>query len=103
MFKLYYIEMQKRIQMRRTKGWRKPAGVVYVGRPSRWGNPYSVQELGRAEALRRFRDLFESAARGEEVRYPVLEISALRGKDLGCWCRPDEACHADILIDFANR
>lgn len=32
----------KRIQRKRTKGWRMPEGAVYVGRPSRWGNPFSV-------------------------------------------------------------
>jgi len=95
--------MQKRIQMRRTKGWRKPDGVVYVGRPSRWGNPFSVLELGRAEAMRKFRQLFESGAHQEKIAYPIAELASLRGKDLGCWCRPDEACHADILIEFANR
>ena len=30
----------KRIQMRRTKGWRRPEGAIYVGRPSKWGNPF---------------------------------------------------------------
>lgn len=34
--------MPKRIQLRRTKGWRKPAGAVVVSRPSKWGNPYPV-------------------------------------------------------------
>lgn len=34
----------KRIQMRRSKGWRKPAGARYVGRPTRWGNPFVVGE-----------------------------------------------------------
>lgn len=32
----------QRIQRKRTKGWRMPEGAVYVGRPSRWGNPWSV-------------------------------------------------------------
>jgi hypothetical protein len=32
----------KRVQMRRAKGWRKPEGAIYVGRPTRWGNPYVV-------------------------------------------------------------
>ncbi|MDD7813657.1 DUF4326 domain-containing protein [Mycobacterium sp. CSUR Q5927] len=32
----------KRIQRRRTKGWRMPVGAVYVGRPSRWGNPFRI-------------------------------------------------------------
>lgn len=35
----------KRIQRRRTKGWRMPEGAIYVGRPSRWGNPYRVGEI----------------------------------------------------------
>lgn len=34
--------MPDRIQLRRTKGWRKPEGVIVVARPSRWGNPYRV-------------------------------------------------------------
>jgi hypothetical protein len=92
--------MPKRIQMRRSKGWRKPEGVVYAGRPSRWGNPFSVQELGRAEAMRRFRALFDADNR---TGYAVSDVSVLPGKDLGCWCKPDEECHADILIEFANR
>ena len=38
----------RRIQRRRTKGWRMPEGAVYVGRPSRWGNRWRVDEpLGR--------------------------------------------------------
>lgn len=32
----------KRIQRKRTKGWRMPEGAVYVGRPSRWGNPFPI-------------------------------------------------------------
>lgn len=34
--------MTERIQRKRTKGWRMPEGAVYVGRPSRWGNPFSA-------------------------------------------------------------
>lgn len=34
--------MPKRIQRKRTKGWKMPAGAIYVGRPTRWGNPYSI-------------------------------------------------------------
>lgn len=32
----------QRIQRKRTKGWRMPGGVVYVGRPTKWGNPFPV-------------------------------------------------------------
>ena len=38
--------MPIRIQRRRTKGWRMPAGAVYVGRPSYFGNPFSVEMCG---------------------------------------------------------
>ena len=34
--------MPERIQLRRTKGWRKPEGAIVVARPSKWGNPYPV-------------------------------------------------------------
>lgn len=39
--------MPNRIQRRRTKGWRMPEGAVYVGRPSRWGSPFPVNEVQR--------------------------------------------------------
>lgn len=35
-------QQPRRIQRKRTRGWRMPEGAVYVGRPSRWGNPFSV-------------------------------------------------------------
>lgn len=34
-----------RIQRQRTKGWRMPPNTVYVGRPSLWGNPYSLDDV----------------------------------------------------------
>jgi hypothetical protein len=88
--------------MRRTKGWRKPENVVYVGRPTRWGNPYRVEELGRPEAMRRFRKLLADKARGAKTEFPVPDVAELKGKDLACWCRPDQECHADILLEIAN-
>jgi hypothetical protein len=92
--------MPSRIQLRRTKGWKKPEGVVSVSRPTRWGNPYSVHELGRDEAIRRFRALFDPGAKTD---YTVSEVSSLCGKDLACWCKAGEACHADVLIEMANK
>jgi hypothetical protein len=38
----------ERIQLRRTRGWRKPEGAIVVARPSRWGNPYTVGAVGVA-------------------------------------------------------
>lgn len=89
--------MPKRIQLSRRKGWRKPAGTVVVARGTRWGNPFRVDEYGRAEALRRYRDyLSNNSALQRDIR------THLAGKDLACWCRPDQDCHADLLLAIAN-
>jgi hypothetical protein len=87
----------RRIQCQRTRGWRKPEGAIYVGRPSRWGNPFRVggHVATAAEAVARFR--------AETLpSWPPEQIAALRGRDLMCWCRLGEPCHADVLIEIAN-
>ena len=120
----------KRIQRRRTKGWRVPANAKSVARPSRWGNPFKISP---AELLASGHDLKEQARRGgpnkltrdeanagwipyaramvvRKFRTYALErmmeepewLAPLRGKDLACYCKPDEACHADVLIELAN-
>ena len=90
--------MPKRIQRRRTKGWRMPPGTVYIGRGSKWGNPFSATDAGRVQAVTRF---------AVEIA-PSLPVGELRGKDLACWCplvgkdgKPTQ-CHADILLEIAN-
>ncbi len=101
-----------RIQRRRARGYRMPEGVVYVGRPSRWGNPYrpgdpDPMEPGRyldgPGAVRMYRWYLESR--------PDLKQAArrdLRGVSLACWCPvvlPDgrrAPCHADVLLEVAN-
>lgn len=40
----------QRIQLRRTKGWRKPEGAIVVARPSKWGNPFRVVPMPRSAA-----------------------------------------------------
>jgi hypothetical protein len=90
--------MPQRIQLKRAKGWRKPADAVVVRRPTRWGNPYPVQVYGRAEALRLFEQ--DLLALAPEVLASLL--APLRGKDVACVCRLDEACHGDIWLCYAN-
>lgn len=75
-----------------------PAGALYVGRPTRWGNPYPVPVHGRAQAvalhqrhLSEHPDLIDTARR------------ELAGRDLACWCPLDEPCHADTLLNIANQ
>ena len=84
--------MPKRIQRKRTRGWKMPKNAVYVGRPSRWGNPFDVASTGRIPAVLRF---------ACEVA-PLLDLTELRGKDLACWCRLDQECHATVLLELAN-
>ena len=95
----------KRIQRQRTKGWRMPEGAVYVGRPSRWGNPWTIghkdpwsgEPMSAGAAVAAFRYGIDTVhGRWEAARY-------LRGKDLACWCRLDQPCHADVLLELANR
>lgn len=103
----------KRIQLRRTKGWRKPEGAIVVSRPSTWGNPYSVEVYGNRESavgeFQRFLDTRRQGWRQDSwyvrgAHYPSdHEIRAeLAGRDLCCWCPLDQPCHGDVLLDVAN-
>jgi hypothetical protein len=106
----------RRIQRKRTRGWRMPEGAVYVGRPSRWGNPYKVGAWVRnirsvatelpaevktnEQAVALFLADTTHPTAGFVFRENVRR--ELRGKDLACWCRLDQACHADVLLKVAN-
>lgn len=120
--------MPNRIQRLRVKGWRMPEGVVYVGRPTRWGNPFwhTQRFHGVSAALALYRNAVVGMWDPSECdrwnivnpdipyedqykwrirfgRHPLDELRAeLRGKDLACWCRLDQPCHADILLELAN-
>lgn len=87
--------MSPRVWNKREKG--VPASAVYVGRPTRWGNPFVIGKDGdRDEVIRLYRNRMED--------FPELILAAqqmLRGKDLVCWCAP-APCHADVLLELAN-
>lgn len=91
--------MPERIQLRRTKGWRKPAGAIVVARPSRWGNPFHLGVDGdRAECVARYRRALD---RGE-LGFTEADVRReLAGHDLACWCPLGEPCHADVLLAVA--
>lgn len=123
-------EEPRRIQRQRTKGWRMPAGVVYVGRISRWGNPWriipvhdrnfpfgdaaDVRHVDSGTTIGRFERISRSpgtgasywAARQYESDLTDADIAeirgALAGKTLACWCPVDQPCHGDVLIAIAN-
>jgi hypothetical protein len=97
-----------RIKLRRIKGWRKPEGAVVVARPSKWGNPISWKPpLDRTYAVRAFDNwlsgcLIQRDLHGQPPTIAEI-IATLRGKDLCCWCALDQPCHADVLLEIANR
>lgn len=77
---------------------------VYVGRPSKWGNPFThlatdtlatYRVATRAEAIA----MYEQWLRGRPDLMAAL--GELRGKTLGCWCAP-LPCHAEVLAVLAN-
>ena len=70
----------------------------YVGRGSQFGNPFVIGQHGtRQEVIEKFRKYFYSSGTLMDAARKEL-----RGKDLVCFCAP-ESCHADILLEFANR
>lgn len=92
------------------KVWNKrdphtPADAVYVGRPTKWGNPfshldskYASKVTSRDEAIRLYtRWIYEE----QQDHIHTAAKLELKGKDLVCWCAP-RACHADILLEIAN-
>lgn len=76
---------------------------IYIGRPSKWGNPYSHLPQSRAEyrvatrmeAIERFRDYVLSDAT------LLAALGELKGKVLGCWCAP-LPCHGDVLVEMVD-
>ena len=112
-----------RIQRQRTKGCRMPESTVYVGQGTKWRNPWEVtpHEDGRATVTYpvsaiTFTSVNEAAAyaassfRWQLLNHPnVLEFTEaearaeLTGKNLACSCPLDQPCHADVLLEIANR
>jgi hypothetical protein len=101
----------RRIQLRRTPGWRMPENTVKVDRTTKWGNPFVVGKPGGAytakvQSRRHAWQLFRSIA----LTTPAMRDAAqaeLRGKNLACWCPlpapyGDDECHAAVWLELAN-
>lgn len=84
-----------------------PVDAVYVGRPSRWGNPWKIGDAYADECGLTSRHTRESVVDHyrrfieDRPEYHALIRKHLRDKDLVCWCAP-KACHADVLLEVAN-
>ena len=69
---------------------------IYIGRPSKWGNPFVIGKDGtREQVIQKYRNWL--------MTQPSLlaALPELKGRTLGCWCSP-AACHGDVLAELAD-
>ena len=81
---------------------------VYIGRPSKWGNPFTHKKdsktlakhivNSREEAVEAYRKWITEG----EGKHLLKDLKELNGKTLGCWCSP-QSCHGDVLADLVNK
>lgn len=109
----------KRIQRKRTKGWKMPENTVYVGRPTKWGNPYKLGSTYNIIDLPTDVKVY-SSDNTKTINFPSQAVDIyrkwlndqiisgklnpmeLKGINLACFCREDDWCHADVLLEIAN-
>jgi len=109
----------QRVQRSRRKGSLMPAGAVYVGRPTMWGNPFMARRWGHAKSVilhRRWLKGELAALSLERMGFCPSEVDTLQrlrarvltnlhrlaGVDLACWCPVSSPwCHAELLLDLA--
>lgn len=87
-----------------------PPNTVSVTRPGKWGNPFKIGMVIRepdtndyittlntmADVLKWYRRYLKYTNKHDEI------VSELKGKNLACFCKEGEPCHADILLKIAN-
>ena len=129
---LHTIDTPRRIQLRRAKGWTMPPNTVKVDRSTKWGNPHrlglcptcGIDHASVEEVVAEFSSEIDDKTLvidddGDPITLKRLVIQRLRGKNLACWCRLCEKhkdgkplgvkceqcspCHADVLLEVANR
>lgn len=67
---------------------------VYIGRPSKWGNPFEIGKDGtREEVILKYEKYIR------ENKELLADFSELENKVLACWCAPKK-CHGDVLVDL---
>ena len=104
--------LPERIQLRRVKGWRMPPNTVNCARPNRYGNDFRVGEdysfylpgaekATAAQCAELHRRFLEAAIEADPQAAELMR-KRLRGKNLACWCKIGEPCHADVLLELAN-
>lgn len=85
-----------------------PENTVSVTRPGKWGNPFKVGDTIRdpiTGEIKRYLQTLEDvlAWYRNYLRYRQIDLSELKGKNLACFCPLDKPCHADVLLELANK
>lgn len=122
----------KRVQRKRTKGYKLPTNTVSVCRPTKWGNPMMIEGdtifidagyrrkiLGKWVILKEnaniddMLNLYEKIVRGDKFnnldlqywsnKFKIYDLNELKGKNLACFCPLNKKCHADILIKIIDK
>ena len=72
---------------------------VYIGRGSKWGNPFPITETAsREQVIAKYREWITNG----NGKHLLKDLHELKDKRLGCFCKP-KACHGDVLVDLINK
>lgn len=70
---------------------------IYIGRPSKWANPFKIGLYTREEVLEKYEEWIQNQD------WLLKDLHELKDKTLGCWCKPSLRCHGDILAEIVNK
>ena len=98
--------------IKRKRGQKLPEGTVYIGRPTKWGNPFKIQDgYTQKEAVQLYEEYLEKPLQKDfpdTKKRHLLMVYTLKGKNLACWCgewkpgEPEIDCHGVVLMKYAN-
>ena len=100
-----------------------PPNTVYVGRPTKWGNPFHLEQFCRdykghqwgcpyccktgEEAVQKYRGILTNPTEQDNLYWWPDNLkdflAPLKGKNLADWCPLDQRCHTDVLLELANK
>ena len=90
------MKLPKVINKRHLSGGKMPEGARYIGRPSRWGNPYKLGRDGDRDAIMdKYEQWLAEQLKDEDFRKALMKLA--EADALVCWCKP-EKCHGDLLV-----
>ena len=83
--------------MTRVVHWQKEPYDVLITRETKWGNPFPIPPWTREESLEKYEEWIQT----QDWLLKDI-VKELKGKTLGCWCKPKYACHGDVLAYLAD-